>query len=161
MAPWHSTYFDLNIYILHCQPLKISAFPFASPSMQNNNLSENMEHIFVLRHTHTCKSTCLHAPTHTGILTLAVLYSLIQHSHSNRRNKSLWELPPCLQTADHPAPVRLSFDTRQCKNNMAALKKAPGERRRGSRKHFCLFLMGHPRMTGIGYLSQIHGGEDI
>lgn len=34
--------------------------------------------------------------------------------------------------------------------------KTPGERRQGSQKHFCLFLMGHPHKPVRGYLSQIH-----
>lgn len=80
------------------------------------------------------------------------------HTHflNNRWDKSLWDLPPRLQTASHTVPIHLSPATQRCKNNTAALKKAPGKRKQGSQKHFCSFLMGHPHKPGRGYLSQIH-----
>lgn len=95
----------------------------------------------------------MHSSTHFD---LSRCLSLV-HTHPTPKNlwdKSLWDLPPRFHSDSHTLPIHLSLDTLRCKNNMAALKKAPGERRHGSQKHFCLFLMAHPRKPGQGYLSQ-------
>lgn len=124
------------------------------------------EHTSLCSDTHMHLCTCWHMQkasawthtNHTRLHTHFDLHTHRPHTHfpNNRWDKSLWDLPPCLQTASHTVPIRLSPDTQRCKNNTAALKKAPGERRQGSQKHFCLFLMGHPHRPGRGYLSPIH-----
>ena len=100
-------------------------------------------------------------PTHTH--THFDLYTHCPHTHfpNNGWDKSLWDLPPHLWAASHTVPIRLSPDTLRCKNNTAALKKAPGERRRSSQKHFCLFLMGHPHEPGRGVFVTNPRGENI
>lgn len=169
MVPWHSSYFDLNKYILHCSPKKYLHFRFrCSLSVLDNNLSATYStslcsdtHVHVLAHAKSVRmNTHTYAPPHTHTHFDPHTRCPCTHSPDTPNNcwdKSLWDLPPCLQTASHTVPIHLSLDTQQCKNIMAALKKAPGERRHGSRKHFCLFLMGHPHKPGRGYLSQIHG----
>ena len=101
--------------------------------------------------------------THTHTHTHFDLHTHCPHTHfpNNRWDKSLWDLPPRLRAASHTVPIRLSPDTLRCKNNTAALKKAPGERRRGSQKHFCLFLMGHPHEPGRGVFVTNPRGENI
>lgn len=129
---------------------------------QDKNLS--WTYTPVLRYTHAPVHVVAHAKSvsmntlksdvemHTSPPTHFDLHTYCPHTHfpNNPWDKSLWDLPPCLQTASHTLPIHLSLDTQRCKNNTAALKKALGERRHGSQKHFCLFLMGHPHEAGRG-----------
>lgn len=64
----------------------------------------------------------MHTRTHTFPLHT---HSLQMHFLNNCQDKSLWDLPGSHQTAPHAVPIRLSLDTQQSKNNMAALKKPP------------------------------------
>jgi len=85
--------------------------------------------------TFGCSTTCMnmwkhdleicrcHPITHIWIFTPC---APIHISPNNRRDKSLWDLPPCPHTASHTVPIRLSLDTQRSKNNTAALKKPPG-----------------------------------
>lgn len=137
-----SLYFDSSLFCLNiCGALQPPFLQLFFVTSQDQNLSWTLVHGWARIHTNVCiywqmpkyEHECIeiksgkHTHIHTYIYTLFFSTRCPStHLSNSRWDKSLWDLPPCLQTASHTVPIHLSLDKQQCKNNMAALKKAPG-----------------------------------